>query len=416
MSKKINKFWNIVSVGADEAEITMYGDVCESQPIDWWTGEPVPGFFITPEGFLEDLAVVKNKSKITIKLNSCGGDLYTGIAIHNELKGLQGHKTVIVEGIAASAASVIMCAGDEVQVYPGSLIMIHGVAGVLFDYVTIADLKLAIKGFEAAEKAIAEIYSEKTGDESGHLRAMMTRESWFVGQEAVEAGFADTLLKGSSPDMSLSADKKILLVAGVRHDVSGFKNMPGNIPVYNINNRKRGMEMFRKRKKVKNAIEEDIQELEQDIQDVEQTVEDLEETVTGLESEIEDLKEEIESLKEDLAQAVEAKKTAVKAERKRIQDIEEIAAGIGNEELVFNAKYGDKACTAKDLSFIAVQQQAKLGAAYLNNAKLDFDASNAGDIGADPNGGGEIELTPDQIMKNAKAEVKNLLGINKKED
>ena len=90
---------------------------------------------------MEDLEAVKGKSNITIKINSCGGDLYTGIAIHNAIKGLSGTKTVIVEGIAASAASVIMCAGDEVQVYPGSMVMIHGVSGLLFDYYNLQDLK-----------------------------------------------------------------------------------------------------------------------------------------------------------------------------------------------------------------------------------------------------------------------------------
>ena len=128
--KEARKFWNMASISDDEGEITLYGDVMSKQPIDWWTGEPKPGFYITPEGFMDDLAVVKNKSRITVKLNSCGGDLYTGIAIHNALKALTAEVNVIVEGIAASAASVIMCAGDNVTVYPGSLIMVHGVSVV----------------------------------------------------------------------------------------------------------------------------------------------------------------------------------------------------------------------------------------------------------------------------------------------
>ena len=101
------KFWNVASIGDDDGEITLYGDVVSRQPVDWWTGEPEPGLYIAPESFMEDLAAVKGKSNITIKINSCGGDLYTGIAIHNAIKGLTGHKVVVVEGIAASAASVI---------------------------------------------------------------------------------------------------------------------------------------------------------------------------------------------------------------------------------------------------------------------------------------------------------------------
>ena len=163
------KFWNVASIGDDEGEITLYGDVVSRQPVDWWTGEPEPGLYIAPESFMEDLAAVKGKSNITIKINSCGGDLYTGIAIHNAIKGLTGHKVVVVEGIAASAASVIACAGDEVQVYPGSMVMIHGVAGLLYDYYTLADLKKLQKDFDASERAIAEIYHAKTGLEVDQL-------------------------------------------------------------------------------------------------------------------------------------------------------------------------------------------------------------------------------------------------------
>ena len=103
------KFWNVASIGDDEGEITLYGDVVSRQPVDWWTGEPEPGLYIAPESFMEGLAAVKGKSNITIKINSRGGDLFSGFAIHNAIKGLTGHKVVVVEGIAASAASVIAC-------------------------------------------------------------------------------------------------------------------------------------------------------------------------------------------------------------------------------------------------------------------------------------------------------------------
>lgn len=158
------KCWNMITdAGSDSAEITLYGDVCSQQPTDWWTGEALPGNFITPEGFLDDLALIKDKAEIVVKINSGGGDLYTGIAIHNALKGLKGHKTVIVEGLAASAASVIACAGDDVQVHPGSIIMIHGAAVGVVDYMTAEDVKKIGKNLEAANNAIAQIYHEKTG-------------------------------------------------------------------------------------------------------------------------------------------------------------------------------------------------------------------------------------------------------------
>jgi len=91
----VPKFWNMASISDEEGEITLYGDVMSQQPIDWWTGEPEPGLYITPEGFMEDLAAVRDKGRITVRLNSCGGDLYTGIAIHNALKSLPGQVNVV---------------------------------------------------------------------------------------------------------------------------------------------------------------------------------------------------------------------------------------------------------------------------------------------------------------------------------
>lgn len=146
------KFWNVVAdERSDTAEIVLYGDIVSQQPVDFWTGQAIEGNYITPEGFLDDLSKCKGKNNLTIRLNSCGGDLFTGIAIHNALKGFNGKKTVIVEGIAASAASVIACAGDEVQVYPGSITMIHGVSTFVFDALNLSDMKKMVKAMDSME-------------------------------------------------------------------------------------------------------------------------------------------------------------------------------------------------------------------------------------------------------------------------
>ena len=364
------KFWNVVDhVEGDSAEITMYGDVCAQQPVDWWTGEPEPGMYITPEGFLEDLAQIKDKGQITIKLNSCGGDLYTGIAIHNALKGLKGHKTVIVEGIAASAASVIACAGDDVQVYPGSMIMIHGVAGMFWDYMTIGDLKQAIKGFDAAEQAIAEIYHAKTGTDTETLRGMMTKETWMVGQSAVDKGFANTLLGEGGPDMSLSADKKVLLVAGVRHDVKAFRNIPGEIPV------SKGAPAAPAAGTNKTARPANVAGGNNKGGMNPMTEQELRAQHPELVASIE-------------RAAVKAARTEiVNTERARLQAIEGIEAQIGDAQLIADAKYGENACDAAQLALKAMQKQAALGTAHLANVKNDAANSGAAEVTGNPNGG-----------------------------
>lgn len=369
------KFWNVANVGDDEAEITLYGDVMSKQPTDWWTGEPEPGLYITPEGFMEDLAAVKNKGHITVKLNSCGGDLYTGIAIHNALKALSGEVNVVVEGIAASAASVIMCAGDTVTVYPGSLVMIHGVSVFLWDALNIQDMKQLMKGMDASERAVAEIYNAKTGIAVETLRSMMTKETWLTGREALEKGFADSVLEdGDDPDMSMSRDRKVLYVNGIGHNVEGLRHIPGTIPIQKSAKpaarpaaNTRPTNQAAKPKGGKNHM-----------------------TLEELKAQEPDLVSQIEQAATNAAQA-QANADAVTAERKRLADIDSIAASIPDPQLVHDAKYGDNPCTAQELCFRVMQQSAASGQNFLANYEKDGAASGAEGVGAAPNNGAAVD-------------------------
>ena len=365
------KFWNVATVGDDEAEITLYGDVMSRQPTDWWTGEPEPGLYITPEGFMEDLAAVKDKGHITVKLNSCGGDLYTGIAIHNALKTLSGEVNVVVEGIAASAASVIMCAGDTVTVYPGSLVMIHGVSVYLWDSLNIQDMKQLMKGMDASERAVAEIYNAKTGIAVDTLRGMMTKETWFTGREALEKGFADNLLEDEEdPDMSMSHDRKVLYVNGIGHNVEGLRHIPGTIPI-----RKSAKPAARPAANIRPTNQAAKSEGGKNHM-----------TLEELKAQEPDLVSQIEQAATNAAQA-QASTDAVAAERKRLADIDSIAASIPDQQLVHDAKYGDNPCTAQELCFRVMQQSAASGQNFLANYEKDGAASGVGDVGAAPNGG-----------------------------
>ena len=365
----VTKFWNVASISEDEGEITLYGDVVSQQPIDIWTGEPDPGMYITPEGFMEDLATVKDKAHITVKLNSCGGDLYTGIAIHNALKSLSGDVNVVVEGIAASAASVIMCAGDTVTVYPGSLVMIHGVSVVLWDSLSIQDMKQLIKGMDASERAVAEIYNGKTGLGVDTLRSMMTKETWMTGREALSKGFADTLKEDEEgPDMSMSSDRKVLYVNGVSHNIEGLHNIPGTIPIQRsaIPAKRPAANKRPTNKAVTKGGKKHM------------TLEELRAQEPELVSQIE----------QEARNAAKTQTTdAVAAERQRLADIDMIAASIPDQQLVHDAKYGDKPCTAQELCFRVMQQSAASGQQFLRNYMADGAASGTAKVGAAPNGG-----------------------------
>lgn len=352
------KFWNVASLSEEEGEITLYGDVLSKRMYDWWTGELVPGLYITPEGFMEDLALVKDKKNITVKINSCGGDLYTGLAIHNALKGLTANVKTVVEGIAASAASVIAMAGDTVEVYPGSLIMIHGVSIRNYGDINLQDVQKMERMIDANEKAIAAIYNQRTGIDTEEIRTMMAEEKWMTGEEAVEKGFADKICEEKNTvDIGMSSNKKILMVNGISHDTFGFRNMPEfriitqnsakpvPVPVADSNSNEPKEEGGKK-----HMTFDELRTQEPDL-------------VTQIQNE------------------------AVAIERQRMKDIDSIAASIPDQEMVNEAKYGENSCTAQELSFRVLQNSAKEGRNFLSQMESDSEQSGVNNVGAAPNSG-----------------------------
>lgn len=338
--------WNVASNGS-EAEITFYGDVLPESPRDWWTNEIIEGMYITPETFAKDLEKIKNAARITIKINSLGGDVYTALAIHNALKDLKGHKTVIVEGIAASAASVLAMAGDEIKMYPGSIMMIHGVATMVWAYIKIPDLEKMQAALDVSERAIAAIYSAKTGKDVDELREMMTNETWMTGAEAVEAGFATELLvdDDKAPAIGISNSGRTLLVNGIRHNVAGL-SIPEKFHIPMV------------------AMEPTAPAIENQTESVTKGAEAM--TREELQAQFPELVNEITQ---------EAVTAAVNAERQRIQEIEEIEASVGDANLINDAKFVNPV-NAAQLALIAMKNQAKMGASFIEARRQEQETVN----------------------------------------
>ncbi|TXN26845.1 head maturation protease, ClpP-related, partial [Methylobacterium sp. WL19] len=144
------------------------------------------------------LAQVGRDQDVTIRLNSGGGIATEGAAIHAAIAAHRGRKTIVVEGIAASAASVIAMAGDEVVMSLGALMMVHDPSG--FTFGTIDDHQLQIKALTALATAMAGIYAERTGRTVAEARADMQAELWMTPEEAVAAGYADRTLSRAAND------------------------------------------------------------------------------------------------------------------------------------------------------------------------------------------------------------------------
>ncbi|EKN3576267.1 Clp protease ClpP [Yersinia enterocolitica] len=143
---------------------------------------------------------------VTVNINSPGGDMFEGLAIYNLLREYSGKVTVKVLGIAASAASIIAMAGDEVQIGRGAFLMIHNCWVVMMG--NRHDLAKAAIDIEPFDRAMGDIYSARTGLPAADIAAMMDNETYIAGSDAVEKSFADSLLSAdeiTNDDQSPSA-------------------------------------------------------------------------------------------------------------------------------------------------------------------------------------------------------------------
>ena len=157
-------------------EILIYSDIGEN-----WMGDGITAMSIKSqvEGVTGDL---------TIRINSGGGDVFDGFAIYNILNQYEGKKTVYVDGLAASAASVIAMAGDEIIMADNALLMIHDpwtlALGSADEMRNTADLLDKIKW------SIVTTYRTKTGIDDAELSQMMSNETWLNAEESILKGFA----------------------------------------------------------------------------------------------------------------------------------------------------------------------------------------------------------------------------------
>ncbi|WP_286882064.1 head maturation protease, ClpP-related [Pantoea sp. UBA5037] len=129
---------------------------------------------------------------VTVNINSPGGDMFEGLAIYNLLREYEGKVTVKVLGLAASAASIIAMAGDEVQIGRGAFLMIHNCW--VYAMGNRHDLQQIAADMVPFDKAMNDIYGARTGLDAVTIDAMMNAETYIGGSDAVEKGFADRLL------------------------------------------------------------------------------------------------------------------------------------------------------------------------------------------------------------------------------
>lgn len=186
------------------AEILIYDE------IDSWFG-------FSAEQFVRDLAAL-DAEQINLRINSPGGSVFDGIAIMNAISAHPAPVTAYVDGLAASAASFIAIAADEVVMRPGSEFMIHDAWGVSIG--NAEDMAAMAEQLDRTSGTLAQLYADKSGGTVDEMRDLMRAETWFSADEAVEAGLADRVEKPgkdkASADSKARFDLTIFNYAGRR--------------------------------------------------------------------------------------------------------------------------------------------------------------------------------------------------------
>ena len=174
------KFWNWIN-NEDERNLYLDGYIAQES---WFDDE------VSPREFKAELE--KSGGDITVFINSPGGDVFAASQIYTMLKEYVGKVTVKIDGIAASAASVIAMAGDEVLMSPTSMLMIHNPITLVWGEEV--DMRKGIEMLSEVKESIINAYEAKTKLSRNEISKMMDRETWMSAKKANELGFCDKVL------------------------------------------------------------------------------------------------------------------------------------------------------------------------------------------------------------------------------
>jgi ATP-dependent Clp endopeptidase proteolytic subunit ClpP len=172
--------------------------------------DEIGAFGIPAKTFLDELKALGPIAELTVRINSPGGSVFDGIAIYNALKRHDAAITVWIDGIAASIASVIAMAGDEVVMPENAMLVLHDPSGLVAG--TAADMRAMAEALDRMKAGMVAAYRDKSGRDDAEIEALMRDETWLSAQEAVELGLADRV------------EQPVRMAA--HFDLSRFRNAP----------------------------------------------------------------------------------------------------------------------------------------------------------------------------------------------
>lgn len=177
--KALAGMWRVNRLSNEVADVFIYGDIGS-----WSDG-------LTANDFAREV-VALDVGNLNVRLNSGGGSVFEGQAIYNTLSQHKARVTVTIDGVAASIASVIAMAGDEIRITEGSHIMVHKPWSMAMGDAD--SMRKEAEVLDSLESGIIDIYAARTGKNTKQLTDWVSAETWFKGQAAVDAGFADSVI------------------------------------------------------------------------------------------------------------------------------------------------------------------------------------------------------------------------------
>lgn len=360
-----NIFWQIRNeAGEPEAELILYGEISSSS----WCDDDV-----TPKKFAEDLKKLGGKD-LKLRINSPGGDVFAAQAIYNQLKSYTGNITACIDGMAASAATIITCAADKVVMPSNGIFMIHNPMCIVVDYMDVPKLKKMTDRLTAVKQTIVNVYMKKCKNVAeAKLNRLMDAETWMSADEALAYGFVD----------EVDADEQV------------NNSLQNGIAV--VNNISIDMTRYRRPEKLKDILQSKPKE-DKDM-DNEKTLLDKIRDLLGVDNSQQDKKPQPDPV------AVERKRMldldAMRDGSELVDKIVDIAKKKGNtaEEI---QEYVDqvKASATKN-------NQQKSGIEEIKNLIKDQLASGAGNVDTNPTD------NPNEDARNMAADVNNLVAAMK---
>lgn len=357
-----HKFWNFLDNG-DTAELQLFGTIQSEE--DWWSDDCV-----TYRNFINELNALGNKKSINVVIHSVGGDVFAANAIYSALIMNKATITGTVIGICASAATIVLMACESRRIVKNGILMAHNPSVSLWGSYQEDELLKLAQVTSQVKKSIVTAYMERLDKTEDEINQLMDEETWYVGQEAVDAGFCDSVIDA---DIQNSAFLNQFIVDGVSYN---FKNYVENFVPDNI--RKKVQDLSGKPQKeagtffnTNNITQKGNEKM------------DGQNEATPVISDAAGLKAAYPQFCDQIAEE------AVSADRERMKEIDEISNGIP-ADMVAKAKY-DEPISAADLAYAQLKANNTAGQKFLNNMVDEMQNSGAAGVGAELNNGYDPE-------------------------